>query len=393
MAERPGPLWARRPGQPRASGGAGRSPSPPAAPGRFIVSRPWRWGGCGVLALAMLTAGCSLLPTEQVSMGNVQIKLPPPPAPLTTTVKQGNVVLSAQVAGQVQSTNVQNLYFHNGGRVAAVGVVNGQAVSAGQVLASLDNGSLPFAIRNDQLAVQRAQLALSQLQQQDQASPPLNQPQAQQQALQMEQARLAVAQSETNLASDQKQLRDAEVIAPFSGVVNNVAINPGDQVGGFQVVMEISDPASEAFIAQLDSTTAQELQPGVPFTLTMSTNSTATYHGTIASVVVPTPGEIAAAEQSGNPNGIPVPQATLNVTNYPGTPPLGATFSATIQMQEAKNVLYLPTDAVHQFNGSSYVELYKKGVISEQPVQVGLQGDTDWQITSGVKAGQKVVEP
>lgn len=348
---------------------------------------------CAAALVAVGASGCSLLPTEPVSLSNVKIQLPPPPAPLTVKVQQGNVTLSAQVAGQVQSTHVENLYFVSGGRVGSVSVSNGQTVSQGQVLASLDTGSLPFNIQSGQLAVQRDQLAIAQLQQQDQASPPLNQDQAQQQAIQMEQAQLTLQQDQTNLANQQQQLANDEVIAPFSGVVNDVAVNPGDQVTGYQVVMDISDPSSQAFIANPDSTTAQELSVGVPLTLTMSTNPKQTFHGTIASIFVPTAAQIAAAEQSGNPNGIPVPQATLHVTDYPGTPPLGATFSATIIMQEAKNVLYLPADAVHQFGGSSYVELYQNGVITDQPIQVGLQGDTDWEITKGVKVGEEVVEP
>jgi len=348
---------------------------------------------CGFILLTVVPAGCSLLPSEPVSIGNVKIQLPPPPAPLTVKVQQGTVLLSAQVAGQVQSTHVQNLYFNNSGRVGDVSVANGQTVSQGQVLASLDTGGLPFNIQSGKLAIQRDQLALEQIQQQDLATPPLNQNQAQEQAIQMQQAQLALQQDQTNLANDEQQLADDEVIAPFSGVVNDVAINPGDQVGGFQVVMEISDPRSQAFIAQPDSTTAQELSVGVPFTMTMSADNTKTYHGTVAQVIVPTAAQIAAAEQSGNPNGIPVPEAILNITDYTGTPPLGATFSATIVMQEAKNALYLPADAVHQFGGSSYVELYKNGVISDQPVQVGLQGDTDWAITGGVTVGEQVVEP
>ncbi len=382
--------------QPREDGRACEHlPVREAAGGGTVRRGAARWlkalGGCVLLTAVM--AGCSLLPSEPVSVGNVKIQLPPPPAPITVKVRQGDVTLSAQVAGQVQSTHVQNLYFSNGGRVASVAVTNGQSVAAGQVLASLATGGLPFAIRSEGLAIKRDQLAVEQLQAQDQATPPLNQDQAQQQAIQMQQAQLALQQDQTNLANDQSQLSMDEVIAPFGGVVNDVAVNPGDQVAAFQVVMVISDPRTQAFIAQPDSSTAQVLTVGMPFTMTLSTGDKTTYHGTIASVVVPTAAEIAAAEQSGNPNGIPVPQATLDVTDYAGTPPLGAAFTATILLQQAKNVLYLPADAVHEFGGSSYVELYKNGVISDQPVQVGLQGDTDWAITSGVTAGEEVVEP
>jgi RND family efflux transporter MFP subunit len=339
-----------------------------------------------------VAAGCSLLPTEKVSIGDVNIQLPQPPPPPTVKVQQGDVILSAQVAGQVQSTRTQNLYFAAGGRVTQVNVQNGDLVQAGQVLATLDVTGLQFQITNAELAVKRDQLQIQQLQAQLAASPPKNQDQAAQAALQMEQAQLTLEQDEANLAQAQQQLRQNEVIAPFAGVVNDVAISPGDVVQAYQVVMNISDPTTQAFIAKLDATTAKQLAVGDAFTLTMTGQKNKIYHGQIASLVIPTPDEIAAAMASGNPNGVPQPQATLNVTDYPGRPPLGATFSALIIIQERKNVLYLPSDAIRRFNGSTYVEVYDHGVISEKPVVTGLQGDTTTEIQSGVSLGEEVVE-
>lgn len=359
------------------------------AAGRSAVYR----GVVLTAVVAVFASGCALLPTEQVSLGNATIQLPPTPPPPTVAVKQGDIELSAQVAGQVQSTNVQNLYFDNGGRVTTLNVQNGDLVHAGDVLATLDIGDLQFQIEDDQLALKRDGLTLQQVQQQTQASPPTNQDQASQVAIQMNQAQLALQQDQTNLAQAQQQLQKNEIVAPMSGVVNDVAVSAGDQVQSYQVVMTISDPSTQAFIAKLDSTTATELAAGDAFVMTMAAVKNTTYHGTIASVVIPTPDEIAAAEQSGNPNGIPQPQATLTVSDYPGQPPLGATFSATIVIQQAKNVLYLPSDAIRPFNGSAYVETYKNGVISEQPVVIGLQGDTATEVQSGVTLGEEVVEP
>ncbi len=352
-----------------------------------------RWlAAVAASALCVAGAGCSLLPKEQVALGSATIQLPPAPAPPTTKVAQGNVVLSAVIAGQVQSTHIQNLYFAAGGRVTAVAVQNGQSVRAGQVLASLDVSSIQYNIQNANLAIARDQLALQQLQAQDAASPPTNQNEAQQQALQQEQDTLALRQDQANLANLQQQLAQNEIIAPFSGVVNDVAVSAGDQVQSYQVVMDISDPTSEAFISNIDSTTATQLAVGDAFTMTMTSQPNKTYQGTIAAIVIPTTAEITAAEESGNPNGVPQPNCTLNVTNYSGQPILGATFSATIDIQQAKNVLYLPSSTIHQFNGGAYVDVYTKGVISEVPVTIGLQGNTDTQIMSGLKLGQEVVE-
>ena len=346
----------------------------------------------GSIATAVC-AGCSLLPSEQVSLGTTAIQLPPSPPPPTVAVAQGNVALSAQIAGQVQSTKVQNLYFNNGGRVTQLNVQNGQSVKNGAILASLDTGDLSYQIDDANLGIQRDQLTIQQDNQQAAAQPPTDQNQANQLALQQNQDQLALQQDQTNLAALQKQLQQDEIVAPFAGVVNDVAISSGDQVQAYEVVMDISDPTSQAFTAQLDQTTASELNIGDQFALTMTAEKGQAFTGTITSVTIPTPDEIAAAEQSGNPNGIPQPQCTLAVTGFSGQPPLGATFTAVITVQSATNVLYLPTDAVHQFNGGAYVDVYANGVINEVPVTIGLQGDTDTQIATGLTAGQQVVEP
>lgn len=363
------------------------------APGRRGRLAPrWKPVLSWMTAAALVLSGCGLLPTEPVSMGNVHIKLPPPPPLPTVAVQQGTVSLTAQVAGRITSTRVQNLYFHDPGRVASLKVQDGSVVTAGQVLASLYTGTLAYQVQGDALAVSRARLALTQIQQQDQLNPPTTAQEAAAQALQMHQAVLNLRQDELILAQIQHHTAHTEVIAPFSGVVNDVAISPGDVVQAFEVVMDISDPSTQAFIVKLDSTTAQELTVGTPFTLTMTADPKTTLTGRVASISIPTSAEIAAAEQSGNPSGIPSDQATLQVQGLAQQPPLGAAFTAVIRMQQQKHVLYVPSDAVRQFNGTAYVELDHNGVLTEQPVHLGLQGDTTTAIVSGVHVGEKVVE-
>ncbi len=352
----------------------------------------WKFALTWTAAATVALSGCGLLPSEPVSMGNVQIKLPPPPPLPMVAVRQGTVSLTAQVAGRITSTRVQNLYFHDPGRVGSVNVQDGSVVKAGQVLASLYTGTLAYQVQSDALAVSRARLALAQVQQQDQLNAPTTAQAASAQALQLHQATLNLRQAELVLAQIQRHTAHTEVIAPFAGVVNDVAISPGDMVQAFEVVMDISDPSSQAFIVKLDSTTAQELTIGAPLTLTMTADPKVRLSGRVASIFIPTSAQIAAAEQSGNPSGIPSDQATLQVNGLAQQPPLGAAFTATIRIQQQKQVLYVPSDAVRQFNGTSYVELDRNGVLTEQPVHLGLQGDTTTAIVSGVHVGEKVVE-
>src|ERR1700678_4139438 len=68
----------------------------------------------------------------------------------TTTATLGNVVASIDEPATVDADNNADLSFQEGGEIAHVYVTEGQTVSAGTVLASLDSVSLNAAVQQAQ---------------------------------------------------------------------------------------------------------------------------------------------------------------------------------------------------------------------------------------------------
>ena len=69
------------------------------------------------------------------------------------------------------------------------------------------------------------------------------------------------------------------------------------------------------------------------------------------------------------------------------------TANVSVIVASADNVLELPTSAITTTGRLSTVTLLKNGKQTTQTVTTGLAGDTDTQITSGLSAGDVVVEP
>ena len=85
--------------------------------------------------------------------------------------------------------------------------------------------------------------------------------------------------------------------------------------------------------------------------------------------------------------------ATITLTDPPATVLNGMTASVAVTVASADNVLEVPSAVVTTAGRLSTVTVEKNGKQSVQTVSVGLVGDTTTQITSGLTAGEVVVEP
>lgn len=86
-----------------------------------------------------------------------------PPAFSGTGVEQGNVVVSVDEPGTVTVQNDADLSFQEPGQIANVNVQEGDTVSAGTVLASLDNSSLVSGLEQASATLAEAQANLDEL--------------------------------------------------------------------------------------------------------------------------------------------------------------------------------------------------------------------------------------
>ena len=127
------------------------------------------------------------------------------------TATTGSVSQTLASVGTLQAVQQATLTFPSGGQVAAVNVSQGQRVSAGQTLASLNMTSINSQLSSAQSSLASAQARLAN-DQAAQAQTAAQQQAAQQQAAAAAQARSAMAGSRTALARAQRSASGAQSI-------------------------------------------------------------------------------------------------------------------------------------------------------------------------------------
>ena len=352
-----------------------------------------------VLGLALgaaLLAGCGILPPQGTAAVHPGILQPPTSGQLTTVpVQYGVVQKTVQVAGVLAPKRQALLYFHNSGTIAQLNIKVGQQVKKGQLLAAFNTNNAVYRIAAQQLTVKADQLAIQNILLQNALTPSAGATQATQTGLALAQARIQLQQDQLQLAENRLTLREDEVVAPFTGIVSKVNVQVGNYVQGDQVIAEIDDDRGARLLANLPSADVGVVAPGDAVAVSLTSSSSGQIlNTTVASVQVPTPDQVAVATSNPSLGALKKPQVTLQLpSGFHVTPSdIGDAFQAQITVAQAQNVLYLPSGVIFNFNGLDYVNMDRNGIVTERPVQLGLQGDQYTVIVAGLKQGNQVVQ-
>ncbi len=114
--------------------------------------------------------------------------------------------------------------------------------------------------------------------------------------------------------------------------------------------------------------------------------STATVYGTVSSV-----GLVAESSGSGSSSVASFP-VVVAVTGTPSGLYAGTSATLTITTEQLSNVVEVPTSAISYSNGQTTVTKVVKGSQVSQAVTTGAAASGETQITSGLKAGDVIME-
>ena len=196
-------------------------------------------------------------------------------------------------------------------------------------------------------------------------------------AAQVDLARSQVRQAEASVAIARKNLEDAKVFAPISGVVSSRTAEPGEQMSAGHVLLRIDDLASVEAAAYLPARYYPEVAPGkTGFRLAVNgrdagTHVVTTRNPTINPVLRTF--EIKGRLQDAGDFAVPGNMADLTIV-FESRPGLG-----------------VPTAAVLVRNGRNIVFVVQDAQAVQREVQTGLQNDGWTEILSGLQAGEPVV--
>lgn len=283
------------------------------------------------------------------------------------TVQAMNVSVSA--SGSVQPGRSSGVYPPAAGTLATVKVHDGDAVVAGQVLATMNTAPLKLA-RSQAQAAYSAALAQRQLAKNADST-------ARQAA-----ARAVIA---TRQALDQakEDLKAATLRAPFAGnVVFSGTVEKGVGVLPGVAPITIVDPTRLQFEAAVNESDIAAVKVGQPATLTLDAFPDALKARVLRVSAAPTPSTTGTVT-------FPVRLSFAAGSTHPRE---GMSGAAEIVVKAVANALTVPIQSViTQGSGKIVYVVDANNVVHARSVAVGGSTDTLAQITSGLSAADTVV--
>ncbi len=172
------------------------------------------------------------------------------------------------ISGQLTPVREARMRAEVSGAVVEVRAEQGQAVSRGTVLGRIESASLLEAERSASAALRQAEAAMAQARRDAERSATLAAagaiPQRDlEQAQQAEtRAEAAVADARARLSTASRQLGNATIRAPFSGVVSERSVSLGDVVQSGTALFTVVDPSSMELEAAVPARSMDALREG-----------------------------------------------------------------------------------------------------------------------------------
>lgn len=236
-----------------------------------------------------------------------------------------------------------------GGRIEKLHVKESSRVKAGQVIASLEKSSALLDTYGKILALREAQLTYER---------------------------------------KQEELDSLTLKAPIGGQVIALSTEDGQKVEAGKTVVKIASYEKMNTQVPIDELDIVHIKEGMDATVTVDAMPGETF----AAKVVEVAREGGSQQDDrydnyGGPSGFPVKVEILE----PGDLRAGMTANVSIFIDERKDVLAVPIEAIYEKEGASFVQVVEGGKLREVEVQLGLQDQALAEVLEGLTEGQEVV--
>jgi HlyD family secretion protein len=179
-------------------------------------------------------------------------------------------------------------------------------------------------------------------------------------------------------------LDNATLKAPFAGTIMSISASVGDSVSGGSIIT-LADLTKSDLTIYMDETDWQNVKVGYTAEATFDALPNDIFTGKVIQVYP-------ALTSVG---GTTMIQGLVELDETPSLGddplPLGVSASVDVIAEQAKNVVLVPVEALHELSAGSYtVFVMESGKPVLRTVQVGIMDSTFAEITSGLQAGETV---
>lgn len=193
-----------------------------------------------------------------------------------------------------------------------------------------------------------------------------------------------IDQLDSQLNSLEAQLEDYVIVAPFDGVITERLVDEGAYVMPGEPIMELSDFSEMKVIVDLLEDDLHWINQDTPLTLSFGEGD---YTGKIAQIHP-------KAKETISELGIRQSRVEVEIQLTEGLESaiIGQEADVSFVPAELDNVLRVPIDVVYQSQNQYFVMKVVNGVLEEQAIKVGLEGEDYYEVTEGLDENELVVK-
>lgn len=216
-------------------------------------------------------------------------------------------------------------------------------------------------------------------------------------ASELRQAELELSRNERELQrveveykEKQQELKNNIVPAPITGKILNISVKTGDGVKLGDNLLTAGNPEEELVKLQLSTLNAGRVKPNQLARISVIGPNPKQFLGRVEKLSLQAVPSDNQGNNRGQSSSAAVP-ATVKLDTPSNTLIPGSQVNIEIVLKQRQNVVILDTEAVARSEAKPFVWVRdSQGKAQKRPVTVGLEGLTQVEITSGLRAGDKV---
>jgi len=338
-------------------------------------------GVAGVTLLLMVFAG--VFHTKVPVTASTRLR-PIPDGATFAVVTQITQPRYESAIGAVKPVHEANVASKILARVLEVNVIAGKKVTAGDVLVRLSNDEQLSRVRQaeadrDSMDAQ-LQLAKTELTRASQliASNSISRSEYDTALTRVQTTQANMDRASRAVEEAKVYLDFATVVAPFTGVIVDKEVQPGDTVSPGQTLLSLYDPTQMQLVANVRESLAMKLQVGQQLPASMES---------LGFECLATVSEV-------------VPKADVSSRSFEvkvtGPCPAGVysgMFGRLMLPLEDEQLLLIPTNTIQRVGQLTFVQVRSEGFLARRSVQLGRTFQDQIEILSGLKAGEQVLIP
>ena len=300
--------------------------------------------------------------------------------PQTIKVKKEDIRLSVSATGTVQSENQVDLKFQTSGLLNWVGVKEGDKVQKWQAIASLDKKELEKNMIKTlkDYSKERADF--------DQDTKVTYKDQIITDTIKriLEKNQFDLDKAVLDVELKDIVLKLATIVSPIAGIVTHVDVPvAGVNITPAGATFTIADPEKMKFMANIDEVDISLLKVGQKVLITLDAYPDEQFEGEVSKVSFAS----TTTKGGGTAFQIEIKMPENKDLRFK----VGMNGDIEIIVEEKKDVLTIPNQALYQKDGQNFVKILENGKAKEVEVKKGLETDIETEIQEGLNEGQKVI--